>query len=69
MGAERARLPVLILSGSEDTIAPPREAAAVATRLREAGADVSHEFLTAAHDLIPADQVIANEWLRRTFIQ
>jgi phospholipase/carboxylesterase len=60
-------LPVLILSGADDTIAPPPEVVALSARLRELGADVSHELLRAAHDLIAADEAIAGAWLRRTF--
>jgi phospholipase/carboxylesterase len=60
-------LPVLILSGADDTIAPPREVVALSVRLRELGADVSHELLPAAHDLIATDEAIAGAWLRQTF--
>lgn len=59
--------PVLILSGSEDQVATPKVAVALPERLRMAGADVSHVFLRAGHDLVMEDREIARAWLRSRF--
>ena len=62
-------LPVLILSGSEDRIASPEAATALPQRLRMAGANVSHVFLRAKHDLVAEDCDIARAWLNSYFSQ
>jgi phospholipase/carboxylesterase len=59
--------PVLILSGKNDRIAPPPAAALLPDRLKSAGADVSHVFLNARHDLVQEDGDIARAWLRSYF--
>ena len=59
--------PVLVLSGSEDRIATPKAALALPERLKMAGAEVSHVFLRAKHDLVPEDRDIAQAWLRSHF--
>jgi phospholipase/carboxylesterase len=59
--------PILILSGSEDRIASPKAAMALPERLGQAGAEVSHIFLRAKHDLVPEDQEIAHSWLSNHF--
>jgi phospholipase/carboxylesterase len=55
--------PVLILSGSDDRVAAPEAAAALPGRLRIAGANVSHVFLRATHDLVAGDREVAQAWL------
>lgn len=61
------KFPVFILSGSEDRVATPEAATALPALLRTAGATVSHVFLRAEHDLVPADLELARTWLRCHF--
>lgn len=65
--SEMPGFPVLILSGSEDRIATPEAAAALPKHLKAAGADLSHVFLRATHDLEPEDLDIARAWLGNRF--
>ena len=59
--------PVLVLSGSDDRVATPEAAAALPQRLRMAGAEVSHVFVRATHDLAAADLEIGRAWLSNRF--
>ena len=62
-----AKFPVLVLSGTDDKVAPPDEAFALPNRLRKVGADLSFQFIKAEHDIVPLDHVIARAWLNRQF--
>ena len=62
-----AKFPVLVLSGADDKVAPPADAVALPNRLREVGADLSYQLISAEHDLVPLDRVVARAWLRRHF--
>jgi phospholipase/carboxylesterase len=55
--------PVLMLSGAADPIVPAANAAALAQRLRDGGARVSHETLPTGHGLSQADVARASAWL------
>jgi len=57
--------PVLVLSGSDDKVAPPDEAVALPKRLFEARADVTHKFIQAGHDTVQLDFDLARDWLNR----
>jgi phospholipase/carboxylesterase len=52
-------IPALILSGAEDRIAPPQEAARLAAMLLAAGADVRHGTVAAGHILTQQDVTAA----------
>jgi phospholipase/carboxylesterase len=54
--------PVLILSGATDPLVPAENAARLAAMLKEAGADVRHETVSAGHTLSQADVAIAGAW-------
>ena len=54
--------PVLILSGQADPMAPAAKVERLATLLRQAGADVRHEFLPAGHGLLQRDLALAQAW-------
>ncbi|MCJ2047151.1 alpha/beta hydrolase [Methylobacterium sp. J-078] len=54
---------VLMLSGAADPIVPAANAAALAQRLRDGGARVSHETLPTGHGLSQADVARASAWL------
>jgi phospholipase/carboxylesterase len=57
--------PVLILSGAADPIVPAANAAKLAAQLSQAGAEVTHRTLPAAHQLSQADVNLARDWLAR----
>jgi len=54
---------VLIISGADDPIAPPANAARLKAMLEQAGARVDHRILAAGHQLSQADVRFAREWL------
>jgi phospholipase/carboxylesterase len=54
--------PVLILSGQADPMAPAAKVERLATLLRQAGADVRHEFLPVGHGLLQRDLALAQAW-------
>lgn len=64
--ADLAGKPVLVLSGSMDSMIPATNAAKLAASLREAGADVQHRTLPAGHGLSQADLTIARDFLQRS---
>lgn len=51
--------PVMIASGAQDPIAPPSNAAQLASQLRERGARVDHRIVPAGHGLTQADVNLA----------
>lgn len=55
--------PVLILSGAMDPLIPAADAARLAALMEEAGAEVRHESLPAAHGLTQQDVAILRKWL------
>jgi phospholipase/carboxylesterase len=57
-------VPVLLLNGSEDPIVPAETRDRLDRTLRQAGADVRYEILSAGHQLTRQDLAIAAEWLR-----
>ena len=62
--ADLAGKPVLIVSGAQDPIAPPDNAARLADVLRQSGAAVEHCVLRAGHPLSNADVALARDWWR-----
>ena len=56
-------LPVLILAGDADAIAPPEKAEELAAFPAERGADVTLKVIKAQHDLTTADYDLARAWL------
>jgi phospholipase/carboxylesterase len=56
--------PVLIVSGAQDPIALPDNAARLADMLRRAGAAVDHRILPAGHPLTNTDVTLARSWWR-----
>ena len=62
--ADLAGKPVLIVSGAQDPIAPPENAARLADVLRQSGAAVEHRVLRAGHPLSNADVKLARDWWR-----
>jgi len=62
--ADLAGKPVLIVSGAQDPIAPPDNAAILADVLRQSGAAVEHRVLSAGHPLSNADVALARDWWR-----
>jgi phospholipase/carboxylesterase len=64
--ADLAAKPVLIVSGAQDPIAPPENAARLADVLRQSGAAVEHRVLPAGHPLSNADVALARDWWRET---
>jgi phospholipase/carboxylesterase len=56
--------PVLIVSGAQDPIAAPENAARLADLLRSAGATVEHKVLPSGHPLSNADVTLARGWWR-----
>ena len=62
--ADLAGKPVLIVSGAQDPIAPPDNAARLADVLRQSGAAVEHRVLSAGHPLSNADVALARDWWR-----
>jgi phospholipase/carboxylesterase len=63
--AALAQTPVLIVSGASDPIIPASNAKLLATMLKEANADVTHETLPTGHNLTQNDIAIATKWLNR----
>jgi phospholipase/carboxylesterase len=57
--------PVLVLTGSNDPINPIPNGERLAQLLRENGADVTHDIVSASHGLTAADLEIARKWLDR----
>lgn len=57
--------PVLLLSGESDPIVPREDVESLAATLREAGADVQHEWLPTGHSLTREDIEIARRWIQR----
>jgi phospholipase/carboxylesterase len=55
--------PVLIVSGTQDSIAPADNAARLAKLLRDAGAVVDHRLVSAGHGLSQGDVVLARNWI------
>ncbi|MEW6721939.1 MAG: alpha/beta hydrolase [Candidatus Micrarchaeota archaeon] len=58
---------VLICSGRNDALVQAESAKALASLLREAGADVTVRWLEAGHELAGRDVQIAKEWLAEKF--
>jgi phospholipase/carboxylesterase len=58
-------LPVLILSGTSDSVAPPEQGRQLAKILEAAGAIVTFEMLAAGHRITAHDIPIVLEWLSR----
>ncbi|MBI1200925.1 MAG: alpha/beta hydrolase [Rhodopseudomonas sp.] len=56
-------IPVLIVSGAQDPLAPVANPARLTAQLRERGAIVDHRIVPAGHGLIQADVDIASAWL------
>jgi phospholipase/carboxylesterase len=56
--------PVLLLSGSQDPIAPVDNAARLAALLKQAGAEVQHRSVPAGHGLSQADVALVRQWLQ-----
>lgn len=54
---------VLILSGATDALISLDEAKRLATKLTEAGANVTHRTLPVGHELSQADVSLARKWL------
>jgi predicted esterase len=54
---------VLICSGVKDPIIPVENVERLAAMLREAGADVTHRFEPASHQLVFAEIAAAKKWL------
>jgi phospholipase/carboxylesterase len=63
--AALAQTPVLIVSGASDPIIPASNAKLLATMLKDANADVTHETLPTGHNLTQNDVTIATKWLNR----
>jgi phospholipase/carboxylesterase len=55
--------PILILSGSADSIIPAENAARLESILKDAGSAVDHRTLPAGHGLTQVDVTIAKAWL------
>lgn len=60
--ADLAGKPVLIVSGAQDPIARPANAARLAEVLRRDGAAVEHKILPGGHPLSNADVALARRW-------
>jgi len=56
---------VLMLSGRQDPIVAPENAARLASTLRELGATVDHRILPAGHNLTEEDVSVMRDWLDR----
>lgn len=63
--AELEQKPVLIVSGASDPIIPASNANLLATMLKNAQADVTHETLPTGHNLTQNDVTLATKWLNR----
>ena len=57
------RTPVQIVAGRADPIVPPALTEELASLLREAGADVSTEWLAGGHGLVQRDLEVGKRWL------
>jgi phospholipase/carboxylesterase len=64
--ADLAGTPVLIVSGAQDPIARPDNAARLANVLRQSGAAVEHKIVPAGHQLTNTDVTLARDWWRVT---
>jgi predicted esterase len=60
---ELAGTRVLICSGKQDAIVPIENAQRLAAMLRDAGADVTHRFADAGHQLVFDEIAAAKNWL------
>ena len=58
-------IPVLMLSGAADPLVEPENRDKLADTLGAAAAEVTHEIVTAGHNLSPRDIVAAEAWLAR----
>jgi phospholipase/carboxylesterase len=58
-------MPVLMLSGAADPLVEPENRDKLADTLGAAAAEVTHEIVTAGHNLSPRDIVAAEAWLAR----
>lgn len=56
--------PILIVSGKHDMIVPLANAQRLATILKDAGANLDHQFLPAGHALTEQDIDAAKRWFR-----
>lgn len=56
--------PVLIVSGSQDPIAPVANAARLAAKLKERGASVDHRIVPTSHGLSQADVTLAAAFMK-----
>ena len=63
--AELEQKPVLIVSGASDPIIPASNAKLLASMLKNAHANVTHETLPAGHNLTQNDVTLATKWLNR----
>jgi phospholipase/carboxylesterase len=54
---------ILICSGKQDAIVPIKNAQRLAAMLRDAGADVTHRFADAGHQLVFDEIAAAKNWL------
>jgi phospholipase/carboxylesterase len=61
--ADLAQKQVLIISGTSDPIIPASNAKLLASMLKNAHADVTHETLPTGHNLTQNDVAIASAWL------
>jgi phospholipase/carboxylesterase len=61
--ADLAQKPVLIISGASDPIIPASNARLLASMLKNAHADMTHETLPTGHNLTQNDVAIASAWL------
>lgn len=57
--------PVLLLSGADDPMVRPASRDRLAAVLAQAGADVTHEVMSAGHNLTQRDLTIAGYWLEQ----
>ncbi|CAH2601577.1 Alpha/beta hydrolase [Rhodovastum atsumiense] len=61
----QAGVPVLLVAGADDPIAPPAQGQALAELLRSAEAVVRMHVLDCGHALTAADGTVAREWLEQ----
>ncbi|PZO78511.1 MAG: hydrolase [Mesorhizobium amorphae] len=62
--ADLGNVPVLLLSGLDDPIAPPAVAERLAESLEARGAALTHEAMPAGHNLTQADLSRMESWLK-----
>jgi phospholipase/carboxylesterase len=60
--------PILIISGKQDMIVPLANAQRLAAILKDAGADVDHQFLPAGHALTEQDIEAGKRWVRHVSV-